>query len=636
MRQVMDLLRKSLQQDGLTATSRFVLKELRRRYRFWLLKRELEPGGLLGSAAGHVRVADSSCMDRIVAAWPEEFGGSKSRGSASRKIAGRFERGYPCVISESEGQVEGAVWCVPWEFDDKLRPTKSRQDAFEICNLFVSRTCRGRGIGRQLLAGALSLMAAEGKRNAYSRILPERQASTILHLSQGFRLMGILYSTTTLGRERSRLVPLTKARPADVRGLAMPPCLLLVQGAWGSTLEAVRRLGSRGVPVYVFVLNRDPAPYAKSRYCREARRLGASDAASVSRELVDWCKAQRFSQRPVLLPFTDVAATFVAEARPILEDYFTVGSPDPGTVRSVMDKGQAQALAIACGLDVPQTAVVRTHTDLQAAAKMGKYPVLAKPIWWRTKGDSDFKTMTFETPEALVAGLTPTLEGGAAVLVQEYIQGADQNVETFLFYRDRRGTVWGCTSRKLRQSPPYAGIMATGHAIEIPELRELCERFLNRIDYRGLGGIEFKRSGHRLVYIETNPRLGAFHGLARKAGLDLVWIAYCDGGLGGLMEPPYGQEREAYYLNWSALWGSYGFRQAVPWVGCVLRMLARHPLKIAIFEWTDPGPSAYLIRKSIRERLRRSPKGTRPSPFQGMRDAAAGKPSLLPRKDDLW
>lgn len=597
MSHTLGLIKESFERDGFAAAARLLFRELRHSDRFLLLTREIEAADLPEGAAGNVNLADPSSLDRIMAAWPEEFGGTVTRGLARRKMARRFENGDPCLISERDGQVDGVVWCVPWEFDDELRPTKSRSDAFEICNLFVTPQYRGKGVGRQLLFQSLSLMAARGKRVAYSRVLPERRASAALFMRSGFRLLGVMCSTSAFGRERHRLIRLTEARRADVQGLPMPPCVILAQGAWGSALEAIRSLGSRGVPVYVFVLGRETMPYAKSRYCREARRLDSQDAASVSQELVDWCKAQQFSRKPVLLPFTDVSATFVAETRPLLESHFTVGSPSPESIRGVMDKERAHSLAMACGLDVPQTAVARTHSALETAASTAKYPAIAKPTWWREKGNSDFKTAIFETPESVVTGLAPMLDGGASILVQEYVQGADSNVETFLFYRDRRGVVWGCTARKLRQLPPNAGIMATGQAVEMPDLRRLCVTFLDKIDYRGLGGAEFKRSGRKLLYIETNARLGAFHGLARKAGLDLVWIAYCDYALGGVAEEPYPQ-REAYYLNWSALWSSYGLRRIRAWAADVLRMLAKRPLKIAVFEWSDPAPSLYLIRKS--------------------------------------
>jgi predicted ATP-grasp superfamily ATP-dependent carboligase/L-amino acid N-acyltransferase YncA len=634
MSQVLHLMKESFQNDGVAAVARLLRKELRCRYRFWLLKRELGPTDLPEEGNGSVRVADPSSVNRIIAAWPEEFRGTEDSASMRRRIVRRFEDGHPCLISERDGRVEGAVWCVPWEFDDQMRPTKGQADAFEICNLFVARECRGRGIGRQLLLRSLSLMAARGKRVAYSRVLPERHASIALHLSVGFHLMGVMYSCTTLGRQRSRVVPLTKASRADVRGLAMPPCVLLAQGAWGSTLEAIRSLGSRGVAVYVFVLGRDPMPYAKSRYCRDARRLDCQDAASLSRELIDWCEAQRFSQKPLLLPFTDISTTFVAEARPILESHFTIGSPSPESVRGVMDKEQAHSLAIACGLDVPQTAVVRTHAELQAAAGMAKYPAIVKPTWWRERGSGGLKTMIFTTPHSLVAGLTPMLDGHASALVQEYVPGTDRDIETFVFYRGPRGTLWGCTSRKLRQSPLNAGIMATGHAVEIPDLRRLCAMFLERIDYHGLGGIEFKRSGDRLVYIETNARLGAFHALARKAGLDLVWIAYCDYSLGGLGEEPCSQH-EAYYINWAALWATYGSRRVIPWAADVLRMLIKRPLKIAVFEWTDPCPSAYLIRNGLRERLGRLLTRLRLISAREPSDVIIGSSSELLQKRDI-
>jgi len=592
---------ESIRRDGFVIGMQIALEEVYRRMRFWLLECSLGPATPRGYGAGDIKLADSSWVDTIVSAWPHEFGRAKGDTHIRSKIATRFENGYPCLISERDGQLEGAVWCVPWQFDSEGCPARDRQDAFEICNLFVIPECRGRGIARRLVVQALSLMARRGKAIAYSRVLPERQASLALHLSTGFYLRGVLHCRTLLGHERRWLIPVSRLRHADVRGMRMNACVLLAQGAWGGTLEAIRSLGSRGVAVYVFVLDRDPKPYAASRYCREARRLDGRDAPSVTQELIGWCKTQKFSQRPLLIPMTDVLATLVAEQRQDLDEHFIVGAARPEIILNLLQKEHANSLASSCGLDVPESIVVKTQTDLETTGATMKYPVIAKPVWWREKGKATFKLATFETPESLIAKLPPVLDGSTSVLVQEYISGTDEDIEAFMFYRDRRGIVWGCTSRKLRQTPPGAGIMATGVAVDIPELRGLCTEFLNRIDYQGLGGIEFKQSATRRVYIETNVRPEAIHSLSRKAGLDLMWIAYCDYCLGGIHEEPDGQ-RPAFYLDWHAYWASYGLGNVIPWMANVLRMLCRQPLAMAVFQFRDPSPSFYLIKKSMRER----------------------------------
>jgi predicted ATP-grasp superfamily ATP-dependent carboligase/L-amino acid N-acyltransferase YncA len=590
----------SMGQEGLAAEMRLLSRELYDRKRFCLLERHLGPEDMSGSTAENVRLADSSSVDRIAAAWPAEFGKAKGNEHVRRKIAERFENGYPCLISENNGQVEGAVWCIPWQFNNGLPTAKDRLDGFEICNLFVTPQCRGRGVGRRLLDQALSLMARQGKKTAYSRILPERRASMALHLDAGFHVRGIMHCSTTLGRERYRLVPLTRASHSDLQGMEMPPCVLLTRTAWGGTLEAIRSLGSRGVPVYVFVLGRDPTVYARSRYCREAHRLVGENAAAVSRELLDWCASENFSQLPLLLPMIDILATFVAEERRNLEKRFIIGAARPEIVLGLLDKGQAGPLAAKCGLDVPQSAVVKTRVDLETAARRIPYPVIAKPVWWREQGSVDFKALIYRDQESLVSGIAPALNGDTSVLLQEYVEGTDQDIETFMFYRDHRGLIWGCTAKKLRQCPPNAGIMASGQAIDLPELRELCAMFLNKIDYQGLGGTEFKRSGSRLKYIETSARPEAIHGLSRKAGIDLVWVAYCDYCLGGLAEEPYDQH-EAFYLDWQAFRASYGIKKAGSWLLALLKILVKRPLKIAVFEWKDPGPSIYLARSAVQE-----------------------------------
>lgn len=591
--------------DGVTAGLRLLSTGLYQREHCLLLEHHLGLDGLHEGVGGSVRYADLSWLDRIVAAWPDEFGRSKGDAHIRRKIEERFADGIPCLVSDKDGVIEGAVWCMPWRCDPGLRSTEDSRDAFEICDLFVVRECRGKGVGRQLLVHALSMMAQHGKKTAYSRILAERHASIALHLSAGFRTLGLMKCVTALGWHRRCLVPLTKVGRGDIRGMQMPACVLLTRTAWGGTLEAIRSLGSRGVPVHVFVLNGDPTPYAKSRYCRETRTLVGQEPMSVRRELVEWCVRQRLSQRPLLIPMTDIASTFVAEERSSLEEYFTIGAPRPEIVMSLLDKGQAGPLAAKCGLDVPHSAVVRTLDDLEAAATTMKYPAIAKPVWWREKGRAGFKTVVFKDRESLVARLAPLLDGDTSVLVQEYVEGVDQDIETFMFYRDREGSVWGCTSRKLRQSPPGAGIMASGHAVELPQLRRLSAMFLEKIDYRGLGGVEFKRTGMTLSYIETSVRPEAIHGLSRKAGIDLMWIAYCDYCLGGLAEEPSRQE-EAFYLDWAAFKESYGRRHVVSWLLALLKILSKGRLKIAVCELRDPLPSCCLAYRHLRERIYRS------------------------------
>jgi len=604
MSHTVSAIKQSFCGDGLAnATSRLV-KELRHYGRYLLLSRQLDSDEFAGYAQDHVRLAGPSDLDRIVHAWPPEFGGGRSFEAVRWKLTTRYEKGYPCLLSESNSQIQGAVWCIPWNPRNQGQIPQKCERTFEICNLFVAPECRGRGIARQLLTGALSFMASRGKSAAYSRIMPGRQASIAVHIKTGFHMLGVLHCSTTFGRERSRLVPLAKARQPDLQGLAMPPCVLLARSAWGGTLEAIRSLGSRGVPVYVFVLGRDPTPYGKSRYCREAYRVDDTGGTSVSRALTDWCRARRFTHKPLLIPMTDIWATFVAEKRSSLENDFIIGAPHPDTALKLLDKGQAGLLAATCGLDVPRSAVVKNQADLDTTSTRMTYPVIAKPLWWREKGKLDFKTMSFDSPEALLAGLAPMLNGPASVLVQEYVPGCDTDIETFMFYRDRRRMTWGCTSRKLRQSPPNAGIMASGHALDLPQLRRLSTMFLDKIDYQGLGGIEFKRRGSKLYYIETSARPEAFHGLSRRAGLDLIWLAYCDYCLGGLVEEPYSQ-LEAFYLDWTAFRASYGRDNITAWAMASARMLAKRPLKIAVFEWADLAPSLYLIRRRMRERCRR-------------------------------
>jgi len=307
------------------------------------------------------------------------------------------------------------------------------------------------------------------------------------------------------------------------------PAVLIAGPAWGSVLGFIRSLGRHKIPVYVIA----PAPsfkfYAASKYCTAAFEL---KGPNVSEGFLDWLKRwqeeQTFNCKPIYFPVTDSACTYFSECKEDL-NRFDLCIPAKGIILNMIDKSRANRCATENGLDVPPFKYVKDLNSFNTAMSSIPYPCIVKPVWWKNRGEVGFKTRICSNFKELEATGYELLNKNSFFLVQQYIKGSDSDVYTYMFYRTRDGkNIYGCTGRKIRQMPPNQGIMASGMAEDNPRLKEISDNFIRKIDYRGFGGIEFKKQGEKYCFIEMSVRPEGFSPLATEAGIDLSWIGYCD------------------------------------------------------------------------------------------------------------
>ena len=119
----------------------------------------------------------------------------------------------------------------------------------------------------------------------------------------------------------------------------------------------------------------------------------------------------------------------------------------------------------------------------------------------------------------------------ADVLVQEYIDGDDSCHFGSVCYRARsRNACFVVSTRKVRQTTLEAGIVAVGRLVDAPEVRQMTLRLVERLDYRGVIHVEFKRSPRdgKYYFIEWNARPPYFHSIGWRAAFDGAYFAYCD------------------------------------------------------------------------------------------------------------
>lgn len=309
------------------------------------------------------------------------------------------------------------------------------------------------------------------------------------------------------------------------------------------------------------------------------------------------------------MPITDRMCTYIAECRATFSDEYDICMASDDIVLSMLDKKRASALAKEAGLEVPQTHSAASIAQLESLAQTCGFPVIIKPTWWRKTGKKFLKVERCDSKQQLLDIGNQLIRNGAAILIQEYIPGGDDTLDIYMFYRTRDGqTIHGCTGRKLRQIPPRAGVMASGKAMPLPHVAQMSEALLNHTDYRGLGGIEFKRHGQKSYFIEMSVRPEGFHTLAIKAGVDLPWLAYSDMVRGDSNQRPNTQKK-ACYINIRShisLWHKH--RKEVPAIREMLKILCLGRTQFDLWSLRDPAPWFAVTMGWLKELLTRMEK----------------------------
>jgi predicted ATP-grasp superfamily ATP-dependent carboligase len=233
------------------------------------------------------------------------------------------------------------------------------------------------------------------------------------------------------------------------------------------------------------------------------------------RTLVDGLKAigAGFAERPVLMLGGDRQVAAVNEAREELEPLFHLGLPAQEMVRTLADKALFHRFAEARGLPVPRTVVIRDGDAAGLAALADLVPpFVIKPADKAQALSGRVERAACALDLAQARDLAARMASAAgSVVVQEWIPGADSDLYFGLFACAADGRVIGLfCGRKLVCSPPAVGntaLCAPAGAVA-DDVAALTLRFVAESQYRGIGGLEFKRDcrSGRLVIVE--PTVG--------------------------------------------------------------------------------------------------------------------------------
>jgi D-aspartate ligase len=295
-------------------------------------------------------------------------------------------------------------------------------------------------------------------------------------------------------------------------------------------LGVVRSLAGGGMSI--FVLDKEDGGVASwSRFSRFISLRGCSGKDLVQ-GLID--ASIRIGGRPVLIMTTDSDVNTVSAFRSDLEPYFRVTLPAAEMVQKLYDKAQFQILAEREGLSVPRGVILSKLSDLELTTELN-FPLVVKPADKAplVSNRENDRPVRVETRVEAYRVTLRMMEKAGRLAIQEWIEGEDSDIYFSLFVCDAAGKVVAMFSgRKLVCDPPDVGITAI--CIAAPEINEeltnLSRQFIERVGYKGIGGLEFKRDRRSGRLVITEPTVGRIdwqEEIATFCGTNIPLAAYC-------------------------------------------------------------------------------------------------------------
>ncbi len=294
-------------------------------------------------------------------------------------------------------------------------------------------------------------------------------------------------------------------------------------------LQTTRLFTERDIPVVGVVADRH-------HFCARTKLpVAIVEAPLRGPELVDSLVAlgARLEHPGVLVPCTDASVLAISEGRERLGAFRFV-LPDHEDVERLMDKVRFAEHAIATGLPIPPTAVLRSRADAEQAASSLVFPAVIKPgmkspAW---QAATRAKAIRVATPDELLATYDRVAAWSDVLIAQSWIPGPEDGLVSVNVYYDRTATARVTfVARKLRQWPLDTGTSSLGEEIRSPEAEAVARSLFGSVPYRGLGYVEAKvdeRTG-RLLIIEPNiGRPTGRSAIAEKGGVELLLSLYRD------------------------------------------------------------------------------------------------------------
>lgn len=390
----------------------------------------------------------------------------------------------------------------------------------------------------------------------------------------------------------------------------------LILGAFVNGLGLARSFGEEGIPSIVLDVNFNPAflsKYASGFLCPHP--INDEEAFfSFLHELASGLPVKLF-----VLMTNDIWLIPVSRREQELQERFILPMSEWATIERCLDKAQLHQAALDADIPVPGTHTLDGIAAVREIEADIRYPCILKPaitVGFLEALGSNGRTLVIDSPDELKhwaerienAGL-----GNVPLILQERIPGGAETLYTLTAYSNREGEIIAySTGHKIRQYPPDAGTILSGHVVPTPAIVDMGQKLIKALKFHGISNTEFKLDSRDGIFklIEINPRPGMWNYSVKASGINLPFLAYRE-ALGERLEPQEGRPEELIWLDtWADLGNAvYQFRRkgypehALSFAAW--RASIRGRKVDAIFSWQDPMPAFFRLIRPFRRLLKR-------------------------------
>lgn len=310
----------------------------------------------------------------------------------------------------------------------------------------------------------------------------------------------------------------------------MNDIVITVGSAIGSPLELVRSIKKEiDCKAYILCTNQKAAKIiSTSIFVDEVKLISSANEEEYVQNIKDWYESKSFNEKPIFYFTYDTACFYINNNREWFEERFKICLPSTDIIKTFTQKGLAEKKAAEAGLVVPKTKILEKLVDAKLISESFNFPVILKPRATYFNNGIGFKIKVISRKEDFLVFAEKSILNGYSLLCQEFIPGGDDVSYFYLFYRALDGSILDNMGRKTLQSTPKGGIMAKGLVEYNEELTEISRNFLNNIDYKGIGGIEYKKFNNKYYFIEMSTRLEGFFKIAEISKSPLSLASYYD------------------------------------------------------------------------------------------------------------
>ena len=391
----------------------------------------------------------------------------------------------------------------------------------------------------------------------------------------------------------------------------------VICGAFVNGLGLTRSLGAIGVPVTVIDYRQNVAFYSKYAEAVLCPKPDEDEEGFID-FLIDLGRSLK--DKAVIFVTNDIWLIPISRNADRLKEYFYIPMSDWSVIEKCSDKSYMYKIAEENNIPYPQTIFLEKSSQILERVEEFRYPVILKPsitVGFSEKLESYGRSLEFKNKDDAKKWIGKIKEAeldDVPVVIQEMIPGGAENLYTFTSYSKNSGeTVAYSTGHKIRQSPPHAGTIISGHVVPNSDVVENGLKTVKCMKFDGIANTEFKYDARDGVYklIEINPRPGMWNYSVFGSGINMPSYAYFD-SLNIKYDAVRNSAEELIWVFWLndfyySLFGfkRFGFSEYSMTLTEWWRSLKGRKVS-AVFNFNDPMPGIIPLFNRIIEKVKRS------------------------------